>query len=1155
MKKILTLFAIFSFVSLPTLAASRRAICERAITFDKFSEWPQKYRDMATQMLNAPLTEPIQVQYTTGVGCTAQCTAGQKLIDCTTPEKYAKGCASAIAAQHIQDKYIAQFKQELCGHLSDTEQSSTDEIFNGDKISYWLAPQENQTQSSSSTADTNADDNPTNDDTPAPTPQNTITISGKIIGPTIDGTNTEPYIGATVLVIGTTTGATTDLDGNFTLSNVPENAPLEISYVGCTPQTLTAKSNMGTITLDCGKQLDEVVVVACSIDKANGIRQQQNIDGKCYPTECVTPRWELSGTEKNAKCVEQKCQFENGTGEWVADGDNWTCQLKSCDTAKGYKKNDDSTACVPMLKNCTDNQKAEHPNAKSTGIKEGTEECIATECKCGFNLTDGKCVAWPDGGVACTMDTTPKLPANAASATMACNNNGKVYCKITTCNDDYEKNADATKCDSQKGDPCTSSDKNAKRAEYKKDKNTKKLTCIIKECNSGYDVSKDGTKCVPECECGKEYDSKTNTCIPWTDTACNDTQKPKLPSNATAGTKKCDGKSAYCVVTACADGFKISDDKKSCVTTRGDDCDATSVDKNATAGTNKSVKGKITCVITACGHGFKPNKDGTKCVAAELSEEDSLAKIDKLKDNAQKMKEKEQSTENKLLGAAGIGATGIGAMQMLSASAEQSADQDAEAAMRAYLATFHCNYGMGKNIAGGEKQVELPGGNELVGLYAEYVNLANDLKVRKNALGMRAGIESESILDSATSGLYDDIALGKTSGAYTSLARAIMDPTGPDAIAWAAQKSDSADKLKTGAITAGIGALGSLAGNLAINSGDAKKNKVNDIIAEFDKKKKIFQDLESDIQKIPPQVEKCPAGTTGTNHPNCTCTGNAEYNTNTKQCDACTVGQSIVDGKCTCTGDTPLWDEQNKKCIKQTQQCTAKCTPSDGSHLIVQQDCSCTCIDGFTITNDGKSCTCNEHTHEIKDGKCVKKSAPVKPVDPQPVAEPIVITLPADSLFELGSAEISDTAKPALNKFITDMKNNGIKNCKLTINGYTDCTGSTKFNQTLSENRANAVKTYLTTNGTDVFDAAHITTNGMGEGTCSCGVAPIPSGKETDPDYKQCKGQTDNYTNNNNLRYAPCRRVTIELDTTSCQSNTGGDLGSIIQTVTSNIKK
>ncbi len=930
-----------------------------------------------------------------------------------------------------------------------------------------ISPETKPATATINTADTTA----TSDASNSAPATDTITVSGTIMIPTIDGQGTEPAISATVLIDGTNTGTTADLDGNFTLPNVPANASLKIEYVGCTDKILPAKNNMGTITLDCGEQLDEVVVkdtlagkpcatailqglnaesgtwksdnnvLYCDIQcaknwtKQSGTYEIDNQGGKSkqrYKCECVGDNIIVNGactqinncsTDKNATTSAYEKQ----------NNETYICKITKC--KKDWKPNADGTACIEMLKECTDDQKKQHPDALSTGIKKDTEECVATECKCGFDLTDGKCVAWPTDGV-----------------------------------------------------------------------------------------------------------------------ACNDTQNPKLPSNASAGTKQCDDKSAYCAVTACADGFKISDDKKSCISTRGDSCDATSVDKNATAGTNQNVNGKITCVITACGRGFKPNKNGTKCIAAELSEQDSLAKIDKLKDNAQKMRDKERSTENKLLGAAGIGATGIGAMQMLSASAEQSADQDAEAAMRAYLATFHCNYGMGKNIAGGEKQVELPGGNELIGLYAEYVNLANDLKIRKNALGMRAGIESEPILDSATSGLYDDIAIGKTSGAYTSLARAIMDPTGADAIAWAAQKSDSADKLKSGAITAGVGALGSLVGNLAINSGDTKKNKVNDIITEFDKKKqKIFQDLESDVKKIPTQVEKCPNGTTGTKHPDCTCTGNAEYNTNTKSCDPCADGQAIVEGKCTCTGDTPLWDEQNKKCIKQPQQCTAKCTPSDGSHLVVQHDCSCICIDDFTITDDGQSCTCNEQTHEIKENKCVKKSAPVKPVVPQPIAKPIVITLPADSLFELGKDVISDTAKPALNKFIKDLTDNGIKNCKLTIKGYTDGTGSANFNQTLSEKRANTVKKYLTDNGPDTFDAANITTSGMGEGYCNCGNGAIPSGKDKDPDYRQCVGQTPNYTNNNALRYAPCRRVTIELDATSCQSTTGGDLGNIIQTVASNI--
>ena len=52
------------------------------------------------------------------------------------------------------------------------------------------------------------------------------------------------------------------------------------------------------------------------------------------------------------------------------------------------------------------------------------------------------------------------------------------------------------------------------------------------------------------------------------------------------------------------------------------------------------------------------------------------------------------------------------------------------------------------------------------------------------------------------------------------LARALQDPNGADAAAWAEQKSASEKKLKTGATIAGIGAVGGAVGNLLINGKD-----------------------------------------------------------------------------------------------------------------------------------------------------------------------------------------------------------------------------------------------------------------------------------------------------------------------------------------------
>ena len=188
-----------------------------------------------------------------------------------------------------------------------------------------------------------------------------------------------------------------------------------------------------------------------------------------------------------------------------------------------------------------------------------------------------------------------------------------------------------------------------------------------------------------------------------------------------------------------------------------------------------------------------------------------------LKENYERARAREQSTANKVLGGLAIGATGIGTMMLASGLAEQSADQVAETAMRAYLGTFTCNYGNDKNVHGGDKNIELPGGNDLMQLKTEYINLARDLKQRKEQLELQPGIESETVYDSATAGLYDDVAVGKTDGAYTSLSRALLDENGKDAAAWTQQKSDTENKIKTGGAVGGVGAVGGLVGNLIIN--------------------------------------------------------------------------------------------------------------------------------------------------------------------------------------------------------------------------------------------------------------------------------------------------------------------------------------------------
>jgi TonB-linked SusC/RagA family outer membrane protein len=70
-------------------------------------------------------------------------------------------------------------------------------------------------------------------------------------------------IGATIRVTGTTQGTITDINGNFTIENVPGNASITISYIGFTTQTvvLNGRTNLTIILQDDNRLLDEVVVV------------------------------------------------------------------------------------------------------------------------------------------------------------------------------------------------------------------------------------------------------------------------------------------------------------------------------------------------------------------------------------------------------------------------------------------------------------------------------------------------------------------------------------------------------------------------------------------------------------------------------------------------------------------------------------------------------------------------------------------------------------------------------------------------------------------------------------------------------------------------------------------------------------------------------
>ena len=89
--------------------------------------------------------------------------------------------------------------------------------------------------------------------------QSLLTVSG-----TVTDANQDPLPGVTVAVVGNTgLGTMTDLDGKFTLKNVPSDGTLRFSYIGMKTQEMpvAGKTSFAVTLMEDSELLDELVVV------------------------------------------------------------------------------------------------------------------------------------------------------------------------------------------------------------------------------------------------------------------------------------------------------------------------------------------------------------------------------------------------------------------------------------------------------------------------------------------------------------------------------------------------------------------------------------------------------------------------------------------------------------------------------------------------------------------------------------------------------------------------------------------------------------------------------------------------------------------------------------------------------------------------------
>ena len=150
----------------------------------------------------------------------------------------------------------------------------------------------------------------------------------------------------------------------------------------------------------------------------------------------------------------------------------------------------------------------------------------------------------------------------------------------------------------------------------------------------------------------------------------------------------------------------------------------------------------------------------------------------------------------------------------------------------------------------------------------------------------------------------------------------------------------------------------------------------------------------------------------------------------------------------------------------------------------------------FLIENDGKGkaiITFKGKTSEVeaKPLEKIEKFPRLKMVPPVPSVEAnsLLITLDSGILFDVDKYDVRPEAERALASLATVLKEANVK--AFEVDGHTDSDAGDKHNQILSENRANAVKNFLASQGI----TAEITIKGYGK-TRPVASNDTPEGKQ-----------------------------------------------------------
>jgi len=129
--------------------------------------------------------------------------------------------------------------------------------------------------------------------------------TGKIVGKILDSETNEPIVGANVILMGTGTGASTDLDGDFMILNVPPGTyDLEIQMIGYNTvrnegilvsvnRTFSTTINLTPTVLESEVIVVTAEKVAIKRDQTSSIRNVSSDDIKILPVDFIQQIVEL----------------------------------------------------------------------------------------------------------------------------------------------------------------------------------------------------------------------------------------------------------------------------------------------------------------------------------------------------------------------------------------------------------------------------------------------------------------------------------------------------------------------------------------------------------------------------------------------------------------------------------------------------------------------------------------------------------------------------------------------------------------------------------------------------------------------------------------------------------------------------------------------